>query len=101
MLKPGTDSWKEAVELAIKIGSPIFDQLLREGLPITREEYIKRAWGVKPDPWDAECEAQMPIPLQDWSQVIRLGPPGGASHSKMGGRDVQAKDLIFVPALTG
>lgn len=69
MLVPGTDEWKEAERIAIQIGCPLFDQLLREGQPISRENYILRNWGKLPEDWEweAEFEAQIPEPLQDWS----------------------------------
>lgn len=39
----------------------------RDGVPITRERYIRRAYGADniPNPWTAEHEAELPEQLQD------------------------------------
>jgi len=46
--------------------------MLRLGIPITRENYIKlnHFTGV-PAKWTAEHEEELPEPLQDWSKVRR------------------------------
>lgn len=38
--------------------------LQRQGFPVTRENYIDAAWDVRPNPWDAEAEAELPPFLQ-------------------------------------
>jgi hypothetical protein len=45
--------------------------LLAEGVEVTRQNWIDLSYGAEPpSPWDAECEAQLPVELQDWTQVL-------------------------------
>ncbi|HEX8836689.1 MAG TPA: hypothetical protein VF748_07120 [Candidatus Acidoferrum sp.] len=46
----------------------VVQSLLRNNLPLTRQNYIEQAWGEVPVPWTAEHEAELPEQLQDWSQ---------------------------------
>jgi hypothetical protein len=49
----------------------------RHDLPITRENYIKLAWGSSiPDPWTPDDEAELPNELQDWTQFPPEAQPG-------------------------
>ncbi|QDM40648.1 hypothetical protein [Altererythrobacter sp. TH136] len=48
---------------------PILKGLARDGLSLTRENYIIRSYGEIPDDWAAELEAELPDKLQDWSKV--------------------------------
>jgi hypothetical protein len=42
------------------------------GIPVTREKLIDMNWpDGKPDPWEADNEADLPEELQDWSQFER------------------------------
>ena len=41
--------------------------MVRDKLPLTRENYIIRNWGELPENWSAEHEDQLPEKLQDWS----------------------------------
>lgn len=47
---------------------PILHGLRRDGIPLTRESYIIRNWGVIPVDWDAEAEDALPEKLQNWDQ---------------------------------
>lgn len=38
----------------------------KNGVPITRANYIEAAWGPTPPTWDAEMESELPEQLQDW-----------------------------------
>jgi hypothetical protein len=50
--------------------------LIRDGRPVTRENYVTRNWmDGPPDPWTAEDEEQLPPQLQDWSQFERGKTP--------------------------
>ena len=44
------------------------DNMKRDGVPVTRENYIARAYGDTPEPWTVEHEADLPYALQDWSR---------------------------------
>lgn len=46
---------------------PITEQMIADGLPFTRENYIAMNWSQTPDPWLPEHEAQLPTELQNWS----------------------------------
>lgn len=41
--------------------------MVRDGLPLTRENHIIRNWGEMPEDWSAECEAALPGKLQHGS----------------------------------
>jgi hypothetical protein len=41
--------------------------MIKYGIPVTRENYIKQNWSPVPD-WDAELESELPEFLQDWSR---------------------------------
>lgn len=56
---------------------PILYGLARDGLSLTRENYIIRNWGVTPDEWTAENESALPEKLQDWS-AFEKDEPGEA-----------------------
>ena len=43
--------------------------MVRDKLPLTRENYIFRNWGEMPEDWSAEHEAELPEKLQDWSWI--------------------------------
>jgi hypothetical protein len=45
--------------------------LQAEGVEVTRQNWIDLAYGHEvPSPWGAEQEAEVPLELQDWSQVV-------------------------------
>jgi hypothetical protein len=51
---------------------PIVEHLKRIGLPITRERVIDFNWpDGKPDPWEADHEADLPDELQDWQAFYK------------------------------
>lgn len=52
---------------------PILYGMQRDGVPLTRENYIIRNWGEMPTDWNAEAEAELPEPFQDWDQFEK--PP--------------------------
>lgn len=45
--------------------------MIADGIPVTRENYIKKNWRPVPQPWTAEHEYALPEFLQDWSQFGR------------------------------
>jgi hypothetical protein len=58
---------------------PLIALMRRDGIPVTRQNYIDMAYaGIElPDPWPAELEAELPAELQDWSQFERPKLPPG------------------------
>jgi hypothetical protein len=49
-------------------GHPVVEHMQRRGIPVTRENFIALNWpGGKPDPWEADHEADLPDELQDWT----------------------------------
>lgn len=42
--------------------------MMRDKLPMTRENYIIRNWGEVPAEWNAEHEAELPQQFQDWTK---------------------------------
>jgi hypothetical protein len=52
--------------------NPVAYNMRKEGVPLTRENYLKRAYGDDlPEVWGAEHESELPAELQDWSQFDR------------------------------
>jgi hypothetical protein len=50
---------------------PMVALLRAENVPVTRENWIDLSYGHEvPSPWTAECEAELPEDLQDWSKVV-------------------------------
>jgi hypothetical protein len=50
---------------------PVVALLEAEGVEVTRQNWIDLSYGHEvPSPWTAECEAELPDELQDWSQVV-------------------------------
>ena len=49
----------------------IVHALRRDGIPVTRDNYIKKNWRPIPQPWTAEHEYMLPDFLQDWSRFGR------------------------------
>jgi hypothetical protein len=48
-------------------GHPVVEHMQRHGIPVTRENFIEWNWpDGKPDPWEADHEADLPDELQDW-----------------------------------
>jgi hypothetical protein len=45
---------------------PVIRILKENGIPVTREEYLKVAHMGNPPPWHPELEADLPEHLQDW-----------------------------------
>jgi hypothetical protein len=61
---------------------PVIEHLKRIGGPITRERVIDFNWpDGKPDPWEADHEADLPEEFQDWSWLER-------SQASMTARDI-------------
>jgi hypothetical protein len=60
--------------------SPILDQMIASGVPLTRENYIGANWGdIDPEDWTAEHEASLPAPFQkdvDWDPAPKAGKRG-------------------------
>jgi hypothetical protein len=52
--------------------NPVAYGMRKAGIPLTRENWIKRAWGDDlPEVWCAEHECELPAELQDLSQFDR------------------------------
>ena len=49
--------------------SPTLDSMVREGVELTRQNWVVRAYGHEPATWGVEQEAEVPSFLQDWDQV--------------------------------
>ena len=47
---------------------PVKAGMIRDGVPITRDNYIGRNWGEEPEEWTAEHEEALPEELQDWER---------------------------------
>jgi hypothetical protein len=46
---------------------PLLVWMVRNGIPVTRDEYIKYAYfGNVPDPWTPQLEAKLPVCLRNW-----------------------------------
>jgi hypothetical protein len=60
---------KESIPHPGTNGHPVVEHMQRCGIPVTRENFIDMNWpDGKPDPWEADHEADVPDELQDWSQ---------------------------------
>jgi hypothetical protein len=54
----------------------------RDGIPLTRQNYIEMNWPEKPEQWTAEHEADLPEQFRDWSRFkSRLVGPADDRHS--------------------
>ena len=55
---------------ALQIGTndPLVAMMKRDGIPVTRQNYLQMAYPTGLPEWSAELEAEMPPELQDWSQ---------------------------------
>lgn len=58
--------------------SPVVDSMIKSGIPVTRENYIRCNWtpDIMPDPWTVEDEAELPEELQDYTLFPELDPNG-------------------------
>ena len=46
---------------------PLLVWMVRNGIPVTRDEYIKYAYfGNAPSPWTPQLEAKLPVCLRNW-----------------------------------
>lgn len=44
----------------------VLSRMRRDGVPLTREDYIFMAYGATVTPWGAELESELPVEIQDW-----------------------------------
>jgi hypothetical protein len=71
---------------------PTLDYMIKKGIPLTRERWIKLNWlGDPPEPWCIEHEMEMPEFLQDYSKVESDRTPARGPAAFQDGRHAERR----------
>lgn len=49
----------------------LLNSMEKRNIPITRENYLREAYGCIPEEWDSEMESLLPEELMDWDALSK------------------------------